>query len=288
LSNLTKIFIVLLSSATIFLSGLIVTFVGSTQNYKAGNDDLMSRNRELQAVAADFHQRTEAKNFQMEEHEKQYAVRILQLEGELQNLTVDKRTAETQRDEYEAKVAAWGGTVAGFETTIKNLNATLELSKSELKDLRTKNIKGDAKLNELDMQLYEKIVLMEQLEADLRNIREQKQSIEDRLNGLAGREVDVSKDTVTVAPGIARPAPTVFAASGSPLKGLITEVSESLVSIGLGSSDGVRPGMVFYAIRGDMFICNVKVTDVDVNKSAGVLQLKTAQPKVGDSVSTEL
>jgi len=286
LSNLTKIFIVLLSLSTIFLCGAMITYVGTTQNFKAEADDLREHNRNLEADAADYHQRTEAKNFQMEEREKQYAARISQLEREMQNLTVDKRTAETLRDEYEAKVASWGGIVAGFETTIKNLNATNELAKRELKIMRDKNLKSDAQLNELDMELYEKMVLMDQLEADLRNLREQKQSIEDRLNSLAGKETDVSGDTVTVVPGRGKFTPVVSA--GSPLKGLITEVGESLVSIGLGSSDGVREGMVFYVIRGDMFICNVRITDVDVNKSAGVLQLKALEPKVGDSVSTEL
>ncbi len=286
MSNLTKIFIVLLSLSSIFLCGAMITYVGTTQNYKAEADELKGRNQSLETNAAEFGQRMEEKNFQMKEIEKQNNTRISQLERELQDLVVDKRTAETQRDEYEAKVAAWGGTVAGFETTIENLNKTLELSKNELKTLRAKNIKSDSELNELEMQLYEKIVFMEQLEADLRNLREQKKAIEDRLSSLAGRGVDVSEDTVTVVPGRAKPAPVVPV--GAALKGLITEVGQSLVSIGLGSADGVRPGMIFYVVRGDMFICNVRVTDVDVNKSAGVLQLVTAQPKVGDSVSTEL
>lgn len=287
MSKLTKMFIVGLSLCSIFMCGAMITYVGTTGNCKADNDNLRSHNRNLEAVAADSHQMLEAKNFQMKEREKQYAARISQLEGELQSLTVDKRTAETLRDEYEAKVASWGGIVAGFETTIKNLNATLDLSKNELKTMRDKNIKSDAQMNELDMQLYEKIVLMDQLEADLRNLREQKKSIEDRLNNFSGKAFAVSKNTNTFSSGRrANPAPVIPAGAG--LKGLITEVSESLVSIGLGSADGVRPGMVFYVIRGDMFICNVRITDVDVNKSAGVLQLRTAQPRVGDSVSTEL
>ncbi|MBW8036672.1 MAG: hypothetical protein FVQ79_13870 [Planctomycetes bacterium] len=286
MSNLTKIFIVLLSLSSIFLCGAMITFVGTTQNYKAVADDLVVLNESLETNAAVYHQRTEAKNFQMKKVTEAYAARISQLEFEMGNLTVEKRTAETLRDEYAAKVASWGGTFAGFETTIKNLNKTVELSKNELKNMRDKNIKSDSQLNELGMELYEKIVLMEQLEADLRNLREQKKSIEDRLNGLVGKGFDVSKNTVTATVSRARPAPVIPA--GAPLKGLITEVAESLVTVGLGSADGVRVGMIFYVIRGDIFVCNVKVTDVDVNKSAGVLQLKVFQPKVGDSVSTEL
>lgn len=290
MSNLTKIFIVLLSLSSIFLCGAMITYVGNTQNYKADAEDLKVRNRDLMAEVSHFHLMAEEKSSQVVAREKQDAARISQLEGELQNVRIEKRTAETKRDEYQAKVAAWEGIIAGFETTIKNLNSTLELSKNELKIMRDKNLKSDTQLNELDMQLYEKIVLMDQLEADLRNLREQKRSIEDRLARLAGGEFDVSNatnNTVTVAAtGRAMPAPVIPV--GSALKGLITEVGESLVSIGLGSADGVRVGTIFYVIRGDRFVCNVRVTDVDVNKCAGVLQLKAFQPIIGDSVSTEL
>ena len=46
--------------------------------------------------------------------------------------------------------------------------------------------------------------------------------------------------------------------------------------------------MVFHVTRGDEFICDVIVTDVDTNKAAGVLELKLGQPKIGDTVSTKL
>lgn len=276
----------MLSLSSIFLCGAMVTYVGNTQNYKKDAEDMRSLNQTLTTELAGLYQMLEAKDFQATEQDKKKDATITQLLAQLQDLRIDKRTAETQRDEYEARVAAWGTTVAGFETTIENLNKILELSKNELKILRDKSIKGDAKLNELDMQLYEKIVLMEQLEAELRNISEQKTAIEDRLSGLAAGPEDVSGNIVTVIPNKATPAPVIPA--GAALKGLITGVGESMVSVGLGSADGVKPGMSFYVIRGDMFICTLKVTDVEVDKCVGTLQLVTAQPKIGDSVSTEL
>ena len=46
--------------------------------------------------------------------------------------------------------------------------------------------------------------------------------------------------------------------------------------------------MKFHVTRGDRFICDLLVTDVDVNKAAAIIELKNASPKIGDTASTEL
>lgn len=286
MSNWTKIFIILLSAAAIFLSAAVTVFVGSTENYKAEFATQTDRIRNLERDASDFYQTMEEKTFLVKELEKKYVARIAQIESEMQNLIEDKRTAETKLNEATAKVSAWSGTVAGFETTIANLNQTLILTETQLKDLRSKGIKDDSKLAELEGRLYEKIVQMKQLDSDLRNLREQKKSIEDRLASLTGTGVDHSRRAVTTTRNKAMPARRIPA--GSAVKGQIIGIGESLVTMNVGSSDGVTPGTVFYVIRGDMFICNIRVTDVDINECAGTSYRNTVQPKIGDSVSTKL
>jgi hypothetical protein len=44
--------------------------------------------------------------------------------------------------------------------------------------------------------------------------------------------------------------------------------------------------MKFHVIRGDEFICDILVLDVDAEKAVGILDLVQKQPKVGDLVST--
>ena len=91
--------------------------------------------------------------------------------------------------------------------------------------------------------------------------------------------------TVTPIPSQARQARAV---TSSALKGLVSEVGQSLVTISLGNADGVTRNTVFHITRGEDFICNVKITNVDVNKSAGVVELEMASPRVGDTASTKL
>jgi hypothetical protein len=65
-------------------------------------------------------------------------------------------------------------------------------------------------------------------------------------------------------------------------------VSESLVHLSVGTADGVRENMVFHITRGDQFLCDIVVTNVDTDQSAGVLQLVKQRPQVGDTASTQL
>jgi hypothetical protein len=83
----------------------------------------------------------------------------------------------------------------------------------------------------------------------------------------------------------ARPAGTPIS---SDIQGLIMEIDQSLVTLSVGSADGVQKGMTFHVVRGSEFLCNVVVTDVDINKSAGILEMVQQQPKIGDTVATKL
>ncbi len=61
-----------------------------------------------------------------------------------------------------------------------------------------------------------------------------------------------------------------------------------MVSISIGSADGVREGMKFHATRGDAFLYDILIIDVDTEEAVGVLELIQEQPRVGDNVSTNL
>ena len=56
----------------------------------------------------------------------------------------------------------------------------------------------------------------------------------------------------------------------------------------IGSADGVKDGMKFHVTRGDNFICDILIIDVDTDKAVGVLELVQQPPKIGDTASTNL
>ena len=66
------------------------------------------------------------------------------------------------------------------------------------------------------------------------------------------------------------------------------DLKNSLASISLGKADNVKEGMKFYVTRGDKFICEILIIDIDAEQAVGVLERVQQQPRVGDNVSTNL
>ncbi|MCJ7730000.1 MAG: hypothetical protein MUO27_09020, partial [Sedimentisphaerales bacterium] len=95
---------------------------------------------------------------------------------------------------------------------------------------------------------------------------------------------------VPVTPQKAKVMPAEPATTQISLKGLVTNVDlgNSLVEISIGAADGVKEGMKFYVTRGEEFICDILIYDVEAEKAVGLLDMVSKEPKAGDNVSTNL
>jgi len=289
LSTLTKILIVLLSLFSIFLCGTVVTYVGNANSYKALYDKAQGEMTVLAAEKASA-QRQYNEQVQVVVKLKDDLNQSIQLlEGEKSKLMADLRSAERASLQYQARADSWQGIVTGFEQTIANLEVSLKTTQEQLDKVRKDDIQESKEFNELTARLYETIVQLESLRGDKRRLLEAKSGLEEQLKQAAGGRAGVVRavsNVVTPVTGSARAA--VSMPETSDLRGLVTEVGETLVSVSIGSADGVKKDMRFHVTRGDDFICDVVITDVDTNKAAGVLDLKVDQPKIGDTVSTKL
>jgi cell shape-determining protein MreC len=72
--------------------------------------------------------------------------------------------------------------------------------------------------------------------------------------------------------------------SPTPVRGKILEISGNLVTISVGSADGVKEGMVFMITRGDQYVGDLKISTVNPNQSAGRMVRTTLAPAQGDQV----
>jgi hypothetical protein len=288
LSTLTKVMIVLLSLSSIFLSGMMVIFVAST-NYSSESVDAL--NLEIEAFeleTASYDQRFREKTVQMEQAEKVYQKRIQELQSQLDTVVVDKRSAETERDDLQIKVNTMASAMANFESTISIGSDTLKLTQTELTKAQSDQTKLRAQLNTSETDQFEMQVKIQTLNAMVKNLSEAKKIYEDQILALSNGGAVSSGEPVTRVPDFAMAA--TAAPTSVALKGTVTEISANLdlVAISLGSADGVTKKTIFFVTRGDQFICNLKITNVDTDKSAGVIELPKHQPKVGDTVSNRL
>ena len=277
--------VVLLTLFSLLVCGAILIHVGSANNYKALADE---RAAVINTLKADLSKKTLQYNESAslrKELEKKLDDRISLLEDEKNKLSVDLRKSERKSLEYQGRANSWAGVLASFEQTIGNLEQSLKLTQDQLNKTRSEGIKDRKDLNEITASLYEKMVQLESLEASKRRLLEQKTSLEEQMTQIAG------VGGITVAAPVTPDFDPVRSSSMPgelDIRGLITEIGKSLTVISVGTADGVRKGMVFHVTRGDDFVCDIVITEVDTNQAAGVLDLVQQQPRTRDVVSTRL
>jgi len=285
LSTLTKILVVLLSLFAVFLCGMVVSYVGSANNFKSQYEAEKIARAAIQAENLSLVSQFNEQVAKTKELESKKATEIQSLEERNNQLASRLQNAERLGQEYQVRAESWKGVLTGFEQSVASMLESLKLTRDQLEMARSQNITNQKDITQITASLYEKIVELERLQADRRRILEQKTELENQVSQPGGSVGAATPGPVTQIPDRARPAAIMAA---SEIQGLIMEVDQSLVTLSVGTADGVSKGMVFHVTRGDQFLCDILITDVDVNKCAGVLEMVQQRPKVGDTVATKL
>ena len=284
MSILTKIVAVLLSVFSLLLAGMFVVFVGNTNNYREWYEEEKTLNIALQA---DLTIKGEQYNVQVNkcaELDKKMRQELQTLEADKNQLAYDLHNSAQLAQKFQADADSWKGVMTGFEQSVRNLQASLSQTQGQLDLARTQGIKDQQQLNQITADLYEKIVQLQSLEAERRRLLEQKKELENR----AAAGGSYAQKVIPVTPPNRTASPAATAPAGTDVKGLVVEVQQNLITLSVGSADGVKERMVFHITRGDRFLCDVIVTNVDINRCAGVLDLIQQSPQVGDTASTHL
>ena len=285
MSILTKILAVLLSVFSLLLVGMVVTFVGNSNNYKALYEEQKTLNSVLQGTATEATQRYNELVKKSGELQKELQDEILNLKAEKDQMASDLRKAERLSMQYQNQANSMTSVLAGFDQSVKNLLASLNKTQELLDEARAKGIQNEKELTQYMTDLYEKIVLLDAAEAERRRLLEQKTELEKQITATGAPKRVITP--VTPLPNQTASAAVTTLAAGTDIQGMIVEVEGNLVTLSVGSADGVAKGMVFHVTRGERFICDVIITNVDINRSAGTLDLVVQQPQINDIASTQ-
>ncbi|MGA2094397.1 MAG: hypothetical protein ABSH16_13495 [Sedimentisphaerales bacterium] len=273
MSNLTKVLIVLLTISAIFLCGIVVTYVATADNYRQKYTNLKSERDSLQQKAEGLTTQLNEKGQQKDELEKSLNSKIIAAKAEADDIKAKLNTAEREKADLVTRTNNMEAVSKDFADTTKKQTETLNTALAEVTQLKQDEIKLKQELEQTSSTLLEKNAIIESLEAEKRRLIEEKSDVQTRLDKMqmGGRAVAAS------------PAVT-------PERGNVAEIDakNSMATISIGSADGVKEGMTFHVTRGDAFICDILITDVDTEKAVGVLQLVQQQPRVGDNAATNL
>ncbi len=292
MSTLTKVLIVLLTISSIFLCGIVVTYVANAENYRK---NYLDQKREKDAAVENEKQAQKDLNKTIEdasERERKLKSDIADLESQVGKLNTKLTESERQKAALIEEAGKWKAITRDFSDTNEKQRQLLEDTLAKLKTIEAEQIKADKELNETTASLIEKMKIIETLEETSKLLLEEKTDLQNELDKLLRQSgkavappvpVTPVKEKVRVAP------PTVDIG----LKGLITAVDleNSLAEISIGAANGVKQNMTFHVTRADKFICDIVILDVEPEKAIGILELMDVtkeQPKAGDNVSTNL
>ena len=290
MSTLTKILIVLLTISSIFLCGIVVTYVANADNYRKQNEslrtDLDAAVEERKSAVKELEER---KN-KFQEQEDKLKREIASLTTRIGQLDATLTIVEAEKEDALRRVNNWAAIVKDFYETTDKQGQLLKNTLDELNRVNAEQIKDRKELDDLTTSLEEKMAVIAMLDEKTKRLLEEKAELQSRLDDYLQPIGKRAAELVPVTPKktIARPA--IPPTRDIELKGLVTAVDlkNSMASISIGTAAGVKAGMKFYVTRGDEFICNILIIDVDAEEAVGVLELIQQQPKAGDNISTNL
>lgn len=293
MSTLTKVLIVLLTISSIFLCGIVVTYVANADNYKQKYDNLY--NGYQAAKKNEDNAKTQLNNTieEKDRDKEKLGEQIALLEEQVNKLKNDLATAQRERDNANRKVNDWAAIVMDFSKTVEN-NEKLAKDALTQRDLKEAElIKQGKELKDTTAALMENLAIVKQLQDESKRLLEEKTELQEKLDRYLrqyGKAIAEPMPVTAVQDAARLTAPT----KDIDLSGSITDVDlkNLLAEVSIGAADGVKEGMRFHLTRGDRFICDIVILDVWPERAVGWLDLvqdqTQDQPQINDKVSTNL
>ena len=293
MSTLTKVLIVLLTLASIFLCGIVVTYVANAVDYKERYESQNSRYLTVQQNAQNAERNFNQLKTETDQVKLDLNNRIAALEQQINVLKTDLKTAISERDLARKLKDGRDAEVAAFAQTVDLNEKRTAAAEAELKQTKADLLTEQSEHEQTTAALLEKIAIIGVLQDKSKQLLEEKTDLQNKLNDILKQygKITSPAELVTAMKEPARVAPPV---KDIDLKGVITDLDlqERLAEISLGKADGVKEGMTFHATRDDKFICDIVIFDVLPEKATGWLKLLEKgvqnQPKVNDKISTNL
>lgn len=293
MSTLTKVLIVLLTVASIFLCGIVVTYVASADNYKqmyeARYNSELSAKKQRDQAKEDLNAAKEA----MDQERTRLNGEIASLQSQITDLRTQLTDAVTARDEAQRRKENYESILADYAKTVERNDQLRTAALDAEASLKAEQTRLNKRLEDVTTALNEKSAIVMQLEVKVKGLTEEKTALQEKLDQYLRQygKVTAKADPVTEIREKARVAPPV---TDIELNGSLTsvDIKNNIAELSIGSADGVREGMRFHVTRGNMFICDAVVLDVEPEKALGWLELlqdaPQDKPKAGDVVSTNL
>jgi septal ring factor EnvC (AmiA/AmiB activator) len=290
LSTLTKVLIVLLTVFSIFLCGIVVTYVANADNYKekysSHDRDLRAARTARQAAQNDL----AAAKEEADQMRRDLEAQMNQLTVTITDLQAKLESVQRENTQMSQRVRDMGASVQQANELQASQMEQAQAAQQQVATLEAERTRLERELAETDHALMEKMAIVAQLEEKTRQLIEANQELEMRFNQYLRPSgmTTAAPATVTAQTGIAVPAAPVARDIGLNARVSAVDIKNALAELSIGSAAGVRPDMRFHVTRDQQFVCDIRILDVGPDQSVGILEKIQVAPRVGDVAATNL
>lgn len=262
---LTKVFVLFAAVLSILMAALSISYTVNADRVVADYRNALSRadlaQNDMNSIKSTSSQLVAAKEEELTSARDELASReadIRRLEAANSELRITLRSAEAARESITAKIAELGVAVETQARIIDEYkNELSRLRRAEL-DYRDERLDLEKKLSDLESQ----VIVYEQV----------KRALEEQLTEVRNTLADATARAGGAAPA-ARNVPTEI--PGPQIRGSVDQVMNDpatgnlLVKINLGSNDRVRQNSRLYVHRGQTYLGELVIFQVDLNHAIG-------------------
>ncbi len=287
MSNLTKVFIVLLVVFSIAFTTMTVSMVAQSTDWRdtalkfedhARIADTNLRNMIAASAALEATARDTARGHL--DKLAEFEGRLQANSGEVSRIRADLAKADSERSSSETMnraLIAQLEMARSAETEYRKQRDTIE--KRSI-DLERRNIDLNDRVNELTSQVSVLIEQRRQYEQQIHMLQTENEKLS-RASQRAPAGATLEAPVGTAMGNVVPLAP----ASSSAIRGKVLAVSDNLVTISVGKAAGVREGMLFVIHRDGGYVGDLKISKVDPNQAAGRVVRSSSAPTRGDQVT---
>ncbi len=285
MSTLTKVVIILQTILSFVLCGIVVTYVGSANNYKEKADTYQRKYTTAQQEATTANDSLAQEKATAAQTANDFRDKIAGLQEQINTINTKLADSEREKSLLLQKVTTMASTVEAANASAQQQTSLFETAQQQLDDIRAEQITLNKELKETNDALIERTAINATQAETIKRLTNEKAELQakmEQLLKLGGGRASVTK-TQSIAP------PPMDSTYDSPT-GQITDIDieNSLAEISIGTMDGVREDMKFNIIRGDRFICNLVILDVDTQRAVGILDTVQQTPMIGDQVISDI
>ena len=285
MSILTKILTLLVALVAIFLSGVVIVFVGNANNWREKYEEQRATAQAALTHAQVQEQALADVKGRMQALQTTLTNAVTSLEQVNAELTREREQEAAERVTAEQRAQTATAVSKSLSETLSKLRETRDFLQSQLGTAHESRIRAEAQVLELTQQLNRAMAQSEQLnrirrrqEETIQELRQDLQTVRARLQ-QSTVSATTAESGVGVGFGPGEPAEV-------PIRGQVTEIANGRVQLSVGSSSGVREGMEFNVIRGNQFLGSIVVTHVESTESVGRVSRSEGTIVEGDAVST--